>query len=134
MIEQKAKITGLLPNGMAQFAVVRQSACSGDCHQCSGCGAVEQTVSAVAQNTIGAQPGDLVYVVSRGGAVLWAAVLVYLMPLLGFFCGYFAALALSLPAGWFGGVAFLLGMVPAFIYNQRRKCNPIKFEIVGFVE
>lgn len=134
MIEQKARVTAILPDGMAEVTVVRASACSGDCHRCGGCGAVGQAVSAVAHNRIGAKDGDVVYVASKDNSVLWVAVLVYLLPLLSFFCGYFAALALSLPAGWIGGGAFLLGILPAFVYNRYLKRKPMRFEIIGFVK
>ena len=67
-MEQKVKVYACRPDGTAQVMVVRQSACSGDCHKCSGCGAVEQKMLLTAQNPIGAKPGDLVTIASDSGA------------------------------------------------------------------
>ncbi len=117
----------------AVVSVRRESACSGDCHKCSGCGAVAQTLQISAENPIGARRGDKVYIESSTGVVLWAAVLVYIAPILGFFAGYFAghcveATALMATAG------FLLGWVPALIYNRQVQKKPPTYTIVGFVE
>ena len=45
----------------AIISVRRESACSGDCHKCAGCGAVTQTLQIRARNLIGARKGDKVY-------------------------------------------------------------------------
>ena len=39
MMEQIVRVREVRPDGMATVIHFRQSACSGDCHQCSGCGA-----------------------------------------------------------------------------------------------
>lgn len=133
-MRQKATVEALLPDGEAQLSVRRESACSGDCHKCAGCGAVTQTLILTARNPIGARPGDRVWVESKSGPVLWAAALVYLLPLLCFLFGYLAAYRLG---GWafaVGGGAFLLGMLPAFLYDRRLKRRPPEYDIVEFVK
>ena len=59
-MQQKARVTRLLPQNRAEVSVTRESACSGDCHKCAGCGAVRQTVTVQAENDIHARPGDVV--------------------------------------------------------------------------
>ncbi len=118
---------------VAVVSVRRESACSGDCHKCAGCGAVTQTLQVSAENPIGATPGDKVYIESSTGVVLWAAVLVYLAPILGFFAGYFTGVSSGTP-GIMGAAGFLLGWVPALVYNRSVKKRPPVYTIVAFVE
>ena len=133
-MRQRATVEALLPGGRARLSVRRESACSGDCHQCAGCGAVAQTLSLTARNPIGAQPGDRVWFESGSGPVLWAAVLVYLLPLLCFLGGCLGAGALGSWAYAVGGGAFLLGMVPALLYDRRLRRRPPEYDIVEFVK
>ncbi len=116
----------------AVVSVVRESACSGDCHHCAGCGGVTQTLQISADNPIGAVPGDRVYIESSTGVVLWAAVLVYMAPILGFFAGY-AAGVLWGAVGLLGTAGFLLGWIPALIYNRRVAKRPPDYTVVAFV-
>lgn len=133
-MRQRALVTELLPQGRAEVSVVRRSACSGDCHRCAGCGAVTQTVTVQAENVIRAQEGDWVYIESGSAAVLGAAVLVYLLPLLLFFAGYFCADALHGKAIWFGAAGFAAGLLPAFWYDRRMRRKPPVYRIVELVE
>ena len=122
-----------LCDGAALVSVRRESACSGDCHQCAGCGAVTQTLRIRAENPIGADPGDKVYIESSTAVVLWAAALVYLAPVLGFFAGYFAGNLLGY-VGLMAATGFLLGWIPAFVYNRHVKKKPPTYTITAFVE
>lgn len=115
------------------LSVRRESACSGECHKCAGCGAVAQTVFLTARNPIGARKGDRVYVQSSSSVVLWAAVLVYLLPLIGFFCGYLLG-SLYGCAAWLALAGFVLGWLPAVCYNRYIKKQPPNYTIIGFVE
>ena len=117
----------------AVVSVVRESACSGDCHRCSGCGAVAQTLQIRAENPIGACRGDKVYIESSTGVILWAAVLVYLAPILGFFAGYFTGCSVG-AVGLMAATGFLLGWIPALIYNRHVGKKPPAYTIVGYVE
>lgn len=117
----------------AVVSVRRESSCSGDCHKCAGCGAVTQTLQVRADNPIGACRGDRVYFDSSSAVVLWAAVLVYLMPVLCFFAGYFLGTAVG-AVGLMGTAGFLLGWIPALLYNRWVKRRPPTYTIVAFVE
>ena len=63
-MEQLVRIKQTYDNGTALVVHLRESACSGDCHKCSGCGAAKETVLLTADNPIGARRGDLVKVTS----------------------------------------------------------------------
>ena len=63
-MEQIVRIRNTHDDGMATVIHVRESACSGDCHKCSGCGAVQQKLLFTARNPIGAKPGETVTVES----------------------------------------------------------------------
>ena len=87
-MQQTVKILSCNADGTAKVACLRQSACSGDCHKCSGCGAVEQTMLFEARNPIGARPGEMVIVESESAPVLKAAAVLYMLPLALFITGY----------------------------------------------
>ena len=133
-MQQKARVARLLPNNRAEVSVTRESACSGDCHKCAGCGAVRQTVTVQAENDIHAQPGDVVYIESGSALVLRAAALVYVLPLVLFFAGYFAAGALGIAAGWGGVAGFVLGGLPAVWYDRRVRRRPPVYRIVELAQ
>lgn len=117
----------------AIITVLRESACSGDCHKCAGCGAVKQALRIRAKNPIGARNGDCVYVESSTATVLWAAVLVYLMPVVGFFGGYFLGLWME-HVGLMATAGFFLGWLPALWYNAYVKRRPPVYTLVGFAD
>ena len=99
---QTAKVTRVLADGRAEVAVKRQSACGHDCSKCGGgCSElmVSSTVAVIAANPVRAMPGDMVTVESSTSRVLGAAVIVYLVPFLLFFAGYFLCAAFRLSSG-----------------------------------
>ena len=111
-MEQLVKVKRCDPDGTAQVIHVRQSACSGDCHKCSGCGAVQEKMLLTAQNPIGAKPGDVVTVEAKSGPVLAAAAMLYMLPLALFFAGCL------LGKLWIGGIGFALGIIAAVLYDR----------------
>ena len=121
-------------DGTATVIHVRQSACSGDCHKCSGCGAVRETMILRAENPIGARPGDLVVVKSETKTVMKAVGAFYVAPLLLFFLGYLLGSLWSL-GGPVGGLGFLVGIALAVVYDRKvaQKENVI-YTITGFGE
>ena len=136
MIQQKAKVTKLLPNGRAEVAVKRQSACGHDCSKCGGgCSElmVSSTVAVVAANPLKAMPGDMVTVESSTGGILGAAVVVYLVPFLLFFAGYFLTAMAGMGEGVsasVGVLGFVVGMVLAVLLDRRvRKSRSATFMI-----
>ena len=116
-MEQKVRVKKVNSDGTAQVLHIRQSACSGDCHQCAGCGAAEESLMLTARNPIGARPGDLVVIRSESGPVLTAAAVLYVLPLVLFFLGYILGMTWQLGA-LVGGLAFALGIVLAVVYDR----------------
>lgn len=134
-MEQTVRVRECRPDGTAQVIHVRESACSGDCHKCSGCGAAKEAVVFTAQNPIGAKVGDLVKVESQTAPVLKAAVVFYVLPLVLFFLGYYLG---TLPGsfGVLGGlVGFSLGIAWVIVYDRLvlQKKN-ISYTITSFAE
>lgn len=131
-MQQRVKVLYCGTDGTAQVACLRQSACSGDCHQCSGCGAVQQTMIVTARNPIGARPGDLVTIESETGPVLTAAAVLYLLPLVLFVAGYLIGMQWGL-GGLVGVSAFALGIVLAVVYDRHvMKRKHTAYTIIGF--
>ena len=117
-MEQLVRVQKCNDDGTAEVMHVRQSACSGDCHKCSGCGAAKETLMLSAQNPIGAKPGDMVIIQSGSGPVLAAAAMLYILPLILFITGYLMGEHLWQRGGLVGCMAFLLGIVLAGVYDR----------------
>ena len=118
-MEQLVRVKEAHADGTATVLVIRESACSGDCHKCSGCGAAKEAVLFTAANPIGARRGDLVKVESATGPVLKAAVVLYVIPLVLFFLGYYLG---TLPGNFGalgGGLGFMLGVAIIVIYDRK---------------
>jgi len=118
-MQQLVRVKETGNNGMAQVIRIRESACSGDCHKCAGCGAQQQTMVFEAVNAIGAKPGELVTVESASGPVLAAAAVLYIVPILLFFPGYFLGEALWNMGALLGCMAFAAGIALAVVYDRR---------------
>ena len=133
-MQQRVKVLSCEPNGMARVSVLRQSACSGDCHKCAGCGAAEQTMIFTAVNPIDAKPGDLVTVESASGPVLKAAAVLYMLPLVLFIAGYLLGMQWKL-GGLTGLLAFALGIGLAIVYDRlvMKKKNTV-YTIIGWAK
>ena len=142
---QTAKVTRVLADGRAEVAVKRQSACGHDCSKCGGgCSALvvrsstRRTAPPVGvnpANPVRAMPGDMVTVESSTSRVLGAAVIVYLVPFLLFFAGYFLCAAFRLSSGVSAAVGvagFALGLLLAVLWDRRvRRQQAISFCITA---
>ena len=117
-MEQLVKVRSVAPDGTAEVVRFRESACSGDCHSCAGCGAQSQTILLTANNPIGARPGDLVTIRSGSGPVLAAAAALYVLPVVLFFLGYWLGASRWRRGALVGGVAFALGILIAVLYDR----------------
>ena len=132
-MEQLVRVRQTHEDGTATVLCVRESACSGDCHKCSGCGAAKESILLRADNPIGARTGDLVKVASESGPVLKAAAVLYMLPLVLFFAGYALGAALGLSGGLFGGLAFVLSIALIVVYDRRmQKKDKTIYTITGF--
>lgn len=122
---------------MAKVIHNRPTACHGDCDHCAGgCGAMaaKEKIIVEAENLIGARPGDTVNIEGQTGKVALAIGLVYVLPLVLFFLGYFLCERLwgfGVPAS-IGG--FILGILVAVLVGrgQRKRGREISFRIVSF--
>ena len=130
---QIATVEKILPGGMAEISVPRKSACGHDCEECAGCGVSGASVRAQARNTVGAEVGQKVVVESSTKRLLGVMILVYLLPILCFFVGYFATGALA-SAGLRYAIAiaaFLIGIIPAVVCDRHMKSTgALTFTIV----
>lgn len=132
-MEQIVRVKSVTADGRAQVLHVRESACSGDCHKCSGCGAAKEAIILEADNPIGAAVGDFVKISSDSGPVLRAAAVLYMMPLILFFLGYFLGAAAWGKGGLVGCLAFVLGIVLVIVYDRRVAAkNQTVYTITGF--
>jgi sigma-E factor negative regulatory protein RseC len=118
-MEQLVRVRNVFPDGTAEVLLIRESACSGDCHKCSGCGAAKETMIFQAKNAIHASRGDLVKVETATGPVMKAAMVLYVIPLVLFFLGYGLGAALAISGGIMGGLGFALGIALVVVYDRR---------------
>ena len=118
-MEQLVKVQACYPDGTARVLHIRQSACSGDCHKCSGCGAAKETMIFTAQNAIGAARGDLVKVESATGPVMKAATVLYVVPLVLFFLGYYLGDLMGGMGTLVSCLSFVLGIVLVVVYDRK---------------
>ena len=88
-----------------------------------------------AKNPIGAARGDLVKLESATGPVLKAAVVLYLLPMLLFFAGYFAGDALLGRGALVGCLAFAASITLVVLYDRKiGKTGETDYTITEFVE
>ena len=131
-MEQVVKVCRLLPEGRAEVIRVRESACSGDCHKCSGCGAAQQTMLLTVENPIGARVGDLVVISSGSAAVLKAAAVLYMLPLLLFLAGYLVGQLLWQRGPLLGLCGVVMGIAFIKLYDKRLSKKEIVYTITSF--
>lgn len=134
---QTATVRKLTKTGFAELEVRRMTACGHDCKDCAGCSQVVtgETVVLV-KNELNANLGDVVLVESQSSQVLTAAMIVYILPFLLFFVGYFSCSSLfSQPEGAIpaigGLIGFGLGLFGAVFWDRReRKKRNMQFRMV----
>ena len=132
-MEQLVRVIGHNDDGTARVAHVRESACSGDCHKCSGCGAAKETLILTARNPINAPVGSTVVIHSESGPVLAAAAMLYMMPLGLFVLGYLLGSLLWQRGGLVGIAAFGLGIAGAVLYDRKvMKKKETVYTITGY--
>ena len=132
-MEQIVRIKQVLPDNKAEIILVRESACSGDCHKCSGCGAAKETMIAGAENPIGAKVGEFVKVSTDTKQILGMAMLGYVLPLVLFFGGYALGDWLKLGGALVGCLGFMLGVVFIVVGDRiaQKKDNTV-YTITGY--
>lgn len=134
-MEQTVRVRELRTDGTAVVIHMRESACSGDCHKCSGCGAAKESILLTAENPIGARVGDLVTIRSATGPVLKAAAVLYVAPILLFFLGYLLGALWLGKGGLFGCLGFALGIGLTVLYDKHvAEKEKTIYTITGFAE
>ena len=134
-MEQQVRVRETFEDGTALVVHTRLSACSGDCHKCSGCGAARETMVLRANNPIHAECGSLVKITSDSAPVLKAAAVLYVLPLLLFFLGYGLGAAVKCSSGWLGFLGFCLGILLVVFYDRRlQKKDQTVYTITELVE
>lgn len=129
---QDAVVTRVFPNGLAEVAVTRGTACGSNCGNCESC-AFQNELKAIAKNSVHATQGEKVVIESVSSRIFSAAFLLYIVPFIALFIGYAVAAANSLSEGMCILVSFgffLVAVAIVVIYqriNKRKK--PITFEI-----
>ncbi len=118
-MEQLVRIVKTNDDGTATVMHIRESACSGDCHKCAGCGAAKETLLLEAKNAINAKVGDLVKIESETGPVLKAAVVLYMLPIVLFFAGYALGEALWQLGALIGCLSFALSIGIIVFYDRK---------------
>ena len=132
-MEQIVRVARLTPEGKAEIIHVRESACSGDCHKCSGCGAAKETMILVAENPINARPGDLVRMESDTKQVMTAIAVFYVLPLVLFFAGYALGAWMGISGGLVGGLGFALGIGASVALDRyTAKHKDTVYTLVGY--
>ena len=114
-MEQIVRVKQAHGDGTATVVHVRQSACSGDCHKCSGCGAATEQIQLEAINAIGAQAGEFVKIESASAPVLKAAAVMYVVPMVLFFLGYLTGMVAWNRGALTGCLAFVIGIALAVV-------------------
>lgn len=129
---QDAVVTRVFPNGLAEVAVTRGTACGSNCGNCESC-AFQNELKAIAKNTVHATPGEKVVIESVSSRIFSAAFLLYIVPFIALFIGYAIAAVNALSEGMcilLSFAAFALAVAVVVVcqrINKRKK--PITFEI-----
>ena len=131
---QDAVVLKILPNSMAEVVVTRSTACGSNCGNCESC-IFQSELKVIANNRIGAKPGQRVVISSSSRTVFSAALLVYILPLLFFLVGY----AVSSRCGASEGVCvlvsffFLAVSAVVLIVSQKKKGSgkQITYDIIS---
>lgn len=133
-MEQTVRVQRVFGDDIVEVVRVRESACSGDCHQCSGCGAAQETIRFRAFDPIGVSRGDRVVVSTKSAPLLGAAAVLYMVPLALFYVGFY--LGALLGSGALGGcIAFALGIAGAVLYDRKVLSKKrIEYTITGYAE
>ena len=121
---QNAIVKKLVGEGVAQVSLLRQMECGLHCDgACAGCGQKpKEEILALASNSVGAAPGNVVEVEPVDGHNIMTSVIVFLLPCVGLGLGYVLGQSLlglgELAAMGTAAVGLAVGFIPAFLVNR----------------
>jgi positive regulator of sigma E activity len=130
-MEQIVRVKEARNDGTATVFLQRESACSGDCHKCSGCGAAKEVMIVEARNPIGAGRGDLVVLETKTGPVMKAVGVFYVLPLVLFFGGYLLGNLWNM-GGICGCLGFVLAIALSVLYDRKIAKKEEVLTITGY--
>ena len=133
-MEQTVIVKRILEDGSAEVLRVRESACSGDCHECSGCGSSRQTMVILAENPIDARVGDWVVIEAKSDAVLKAAAMLYIVPLVLFITGYLLGEHLWQRGILLALMGLLLGLILVKLLDRHMTKKDSVYTITGYAK
>lgn len=112
---------------MAKVRFLRESACGGNCSSCGGC--KSKPVDRWIENTLNVDVGDKVEVKSDSGKILKSAFVLYIIPLIVFFAGYFitSLFCKELVSSLAGVLLFFMSFIIARKYGSNLN---IEFEMI----
>ncbi len=119
----KLKQIGVITEVQKNTAIVqikRTSACGGKCASCSGCETTPHKVEV--RNRIEAQIGQIVEIEMKDSRVLFAAFMIYIIPLMMLFVGYGIGILLfgiELYAGVTGVILLIISFVSLKLMDKR---------------
>lgn len=124
-------------NDIAQVLIKRASACGDSCKTCSG-GCETTTKQIEAYNSIKAKKGDTVLLELKDSYVLFAAFLIYIVPLIMLFVGYAIGMIIF-TNGFAAGVMGVISLILAFIilkrldrvFQRTKKFQPIITKVIS---
>lgn len=137
---QNAIVKEIVKEGVVRVSLLRQMECGMHCDgACAGCSQKPtEEILALADNTIGAKPGDFVEVEPTGVGNISISFIVFLLPCIGLALGYVfgqSLLGLGETSALLTALAGLvIGFLPALLINRSisKSTNP-EFRILKFL-
>lgn len=114
-MDRLGRVRKLYEDGTA--LVLLTGSCAMECDGCPGC--PPQPQGLIAQNPEGAKPGELVRVHPHRSKVLMAALMLFALPVAGFFAGYWIGAVLWNVGRLTGCCGLALGMAAGAVYDRR---------------
>ena len=137
---QNAIVKEIVKEGVVRVSLLRQMECGMHCDgACAGCSQKPtEEILALADNTIGAKPGDFVEVEPTGVGNISISFIVFLLPCIGLALGYVfgqSFLGLGETSALLTALAGLvIGFLPALLINRStsKSANP-EFRILKYL-
>lgn len=130
---QEAIITKLMPDGMAEVAVVRATACGKSCSSCESC-IFQNELKVLAFNLISSSPGRKVLIESKTSSIFSAAAIVYILPVILMVLAYTIAFFAGAGEGLCISACFIglfIGLALMVIYHRKKNTeDAITFTII----